>query len=168
MRWTEEKTDMLVLLWKQGLSASQIALRIGDVKRSAVLGKLYRMGMLGRARDRGAVQTLPLKPSMTVQRRRRGQHMENCSVPRLRELHAAMKVAPEVRSERVVPTTSGVLFEQLEAHHCRFAFGDHPPFSFCGAQREEGSSYCSHHKAICCNGIPKVRLYNEERRDVAA
>lgn len=43
--WTQERTDAVALLWKQGLSASEIAARFDGLTRNAVIGKVSRMGL---------------------------------------------------------------------------------------------------------------------------
>ena len=49
MNWTEERVAELRRLWAQGLSASQIAKRLGtDITRNAVIGKAHRLGLAGR------------------------------------------------------------------------------------------------------------------------
>lgn len=45
MSWTEERMQSLSELWTQGLSASQIASKLGGVTRNAVIGKAHRMGL---------------------------------------------------------------------------------------------------------------------------
>src|SRR3954464_2663637 len=47
--WTDERVDQLKSLWTEGLSASQIARALGDVTRNAVIGKVHRLGLAGRA-----------------------------------------------------------------------------------------------------------------------
>ena len=42
--WTEERLEQLKALWAEGLSITQIGLRIG-VSRNAVVGKVHRMGL---------------------------------------------------------------------------------------------------------------------------
>ena len=49
MGWTEERVELLKKLWVEGLSASQIAGRLGGVTRNAVIGKVHRLGLSGRA-----------------------------------------------------------------------------------------------------------------------
>ena len=49
MSWTDERVEQLKKLWAEGLSASQIAGRIGGVTRNAVIGKVHRLGLSGRA-----------------------------------------------------------------------------------------------------------------------
>lgn len=46
--WTEERVDTLKRLWAEGLSASQIATRLGDVTRNSVIGKVHGLGLPGR------------------------------------------------------------------------------------------------------------------------
>src|SRR5689334_13015943 len=49
MGWTDERVELLKKLWAEGLSASQIAQRLGGVTRNAVIGKVHRLGLAGRA-----------------------------------------------------------------------------------------------------------------------
>jgi len=49
MGWTDERVETLKRLWLDGLSASQIAKQLGGVTRNAVIGKVHRLGLSGRA-----------------------------------------------------------------------------------------------------------------------
>src|SRR5688572_16188365 len=50
MSWTDERVELLKRLWTEGLSASQIAGRLGGgVTRNAVIGKVHRLNLSGRA-----------------------------------------------------------------------------------------------------------------------
>src|ERR1700761_6355594 len=49
MGWTDERVELLKKLWLDGLSASQIAKQLGGVTRNAVIGKVHRLGLSGRA-----------------------------------------------------------------------------------------------------------------------
>ena len=42
--WNEERLEQLTKLWGQGLSITQIGLKLG-VTRNAVVGKVHRMGL---------------------------------------------------------------------------------------------------------------------------
>jgi GcrA cell cycle regulator len=46
MTWTDARIAELARLWAAGISASGIAEALGDVSRSAVLGKLHRLRLL--------------------------------------------------------------------------------------------------------------------------
>ena len=67
MEWTEERVAMLKELWTQGYSARQIAERLGDATRNAVIGKANRMGL-----------SKPTKSSIT---RQRGPSLLVCGKP---------------------------------------------------------------------------------------
>jgi hypothetical protein len=43
--WTQQLSDAVALLWKQGLSASEIAEKYPPLTRNAVIGKIARMGL---------------------------------------------------------------------------------------------------------------------------
>jgi GcrA cell cycle regulator len=45
MDWNEERTATLRKLWLEGMSASQVARQLGGVSRSAVIGKVHRLGI---------------------------------------------------------------------------------------------------------------------------
>ena len=59
MTWTEERVELLKKLWSDGLSASQIAAEIGGVTRNAVIGKVHRLGLSGRAKPDRAGAAAP-------------------------------------------------------------------------------------------------------------
>lgn len=48
LSWTDERIDRLKSLWKQGMTASQIADELGGVSRNAVIGKAHRLGLQAR------------------------------------------------------------------------------------------------------------------------
>src|SRR6202012_3798593 len=48
VEWTEERIEALTKLWREGLSASQVARQLGGISRSAVIGKVHRLGIAGR------------------------------------------------------------------------------------------------------------------------
>ena len=50
MAWTNERVQKLTLLWKNGKSASKIAIELGEgVSRNAVIGKIHRLGLSDRS-----------------------------------------------------------------------------------------------------------------------
>ena len=64
MSWTDERVELLKKLWGEGLSASQIAARLGQgITRNAVIGKVHRLNLSGRAQPpRSTVPRAPRKP----------------------------------------------------------------------------------------------------------
>ena len=68
MAWTDDRVEILKKLWAEGLSASQIARELGDVTRNAVIGKVHRLGLAGRAS--------PTKPKSRLRHR---EHVDYAS-----------------------------------------------------------------------------------------
>ena len=48
MAWTDERIDELKTMWEKGMTASQIAEKLGGVSRNAVIGKAHRLGLQSR------------------------------------------------------------------------------------------------------------------------
>lgn len=137
MDWSEERTAALKKLWLEGLSASQVARQLGGVSRSAVIGKVHRMGITVReipTRQR----TISVRAPSRLQARRPS-----------RETTAAPHVAPRLeRTEEDLLPTSGIL--ELGAHSCRWPIGnpDGDDFGFCGRPKLTArGSYCEQHSA---------------------
>src|ERR1044072_9711300 len=62
MGWTEERVEMLKKLWSDGLSPSQIAAELGGITRNAVIGKVHRLGLSGRAKAPSSAAPRQRKP----------------------------------------------------------------------------------------------------------
>ncbi len=62
MSWTDERVELLKKLWADGLSASQIAAELGGITRNAVIGKVHRLGLSGRAKSPSSTAPRPRKP----------------------------------------------------------------------------------------------------------
>ena len=58
MSWTTERVALLKRLWSEVLSASQIATELGGATRNAVIDKVHRLELSGRAKTASA----PAKP----------------------------------------------------------------------------------------------------------
>src|ERR1700684_4205860 len=61
MSWTDERVELLKKLWSDGLSASQIAAELGGITRNAVIGKVHRLGLSGRAKSTSSASPRPRK-----------------------------------------------------------------------------------------------------------
>src|SRR3981081_1603865 len=51
LTWSDDRVEQLKKLWEAGLSASQMAAELGSVTRNAVIGKVHRLGLSGRAKS---------------------------------------------------------------------------------------------------------------------
>ena len=140
MGWTDERVELLKKLWQDGLSASQIAKQLGGVTRNAVIGKVHRLGLSGRA--------TPSKPQRTVFKAPRpARPVSAPSAPRRIAEPVAHHSAP-VRYVDETPGTATVL--TLGAHMCKWPIGDpsSDSFTFCGRRSDEGHPYCVDHSRV--------------------
>src|SRR3954469_23529852 len=78
MNWTDERVETLKKLWADGLSASQIAAELGGITRNAVIGKVHRLGLSGRAKSPTSAAPRPRKT------RPHTQHMVRVARPAIR------------------------------------------------------------------------------------
>ena len=141
MGWTDERVETLKKLWLDGLSASQIAKQLGGVTRNAVIGKVHRLGLSGRA--------TPSKPQRTVFKAPRPPRPVS-SAPSAPRRIAEPVSAQQPQAYRIVdeaPGTATVL--TLGAHMCKWPIGDPSldNFTFCGRRSGEGPS-CDHHAQV--------------------
>src|SRR5258705_12331893 len=65
--WTDERVELLKKLWGDGLSASQIAGELGGITRNAVIGKVHRLGLSGRAKAPSSSMPRPRKARAATQ-----------------------------------------------------------------------------------------------------
>ena len=141
MGWTDERVELLKRLWQEGLSASQIAKQLGGVTRNAVIGKVHRLGLSGRA--------TPSKPARSVFKAPRPARPAAApSAPRrISEPNALAVQAAPVRYVDEAPGTATVL--TLGAHMCKWPIGDPAleSFTFCGRRTDEGP-YCHEHAQV--------------------
>ncbi len=142
MGWTEERVALLKKLWLEGLSASQIAKQLGGVTRNAVIGKVHRLGLSGRA--------APSQPARTVYkapRPPRPAQTPSLAPRRIAAAPAASAAEPAPVFYVEEPGSATVL--TLGAHMCKWPIGDPASdnFTFCGRRIGEGS-YCAEHARI--------------------
>ncbi len=152
MSWNDERVESLKKLWQEGLSASQIASRIGGVTRNAVIGKVHRLGLAGRATTsrmkshRPRRVNLAAKPLRPQQRPQRPAAAGGSSA--LRDLYrpeAEGYVPPA--EEVVIPLAERKYIATLTDSCCRWPIGDpqHEEFHFCGKKKMHGLPYCDVH-----------------------
>ena len=66
MAWTNERVQKLTLLWKNGKSASKIAIELGEgVSRNAVIGKIHRLGLSDRSSGTPTIDIKKTRKSVT-------------------------------------------------------------------------------------------------------
>ncbi len=147
MAWTDDRVDLLKKLWSEGLSASQIAGRLGEVTRNAVIGKVHRLGLSGRATTSRMKSHRPRARISSAKRqtRARVQQMGNPAVRALYQPDAEPFVP--AADELVIPLKERKTIQTLTESSCKWPIGDPqlPDFHFCGKSRVTGLPYCEHH-----------------------
>ena len=149
MTWTDERVETLRKLWTEGLSASRIAAELGGITRNAVIGKVHRLGLSGRAKSPTAAAPRPRKvrPHSQAPRIARPSMRGNTAL--------AQAYEPEVEPEpefidNVIPLGQRRSLLELNEDTCRWPIGDpgSPDFFFCGGRAVTGLPYCSHHSRV--------------------
>ena len=121
MSWTEERVELLKKLWADGLSASQIAGELGGITRNAVIGKVHRLGLSGRAKS----------PSSSAPRARKPRsHMMRVSRPSMRG-NTALALAYDMEPfqepeliENIIPIGQRRTLLEFNEDTCRWPIGD--------------------------------------------
>lgn len=151
MSWTDERVELLKKLWAEGLSASQIASKLGNVTRNAVIGKVHRLGLSGRVK---AVRTAPARPRRPRQpaapRRPTVIGATALKVQADVEPMQVVRPRPAVIQELVIPPSERLSILQLTESTCKWPIGDptQEDFHFCGRSSLTAMPYCEHHAAV--------------------
>ncbi len=149
MTWTDERVENLKKLWTDGLSASQIAAELGGITRNAVIGKVHRLGLSGRAKSPASAAPRPRKA-------RAHSHMLRVSRPSIRG-NTALAHAYELEQEpepqhidNIIPLGQRRTILDLTEETCRWPIGDpgSAEFFFCGGQTITGLPYCGYHSRV--------------------
>jgi GcrA cell cycle regulator len=147
MTWNDERVELLKKLWADGLSASQIAAELGGITRNAVIGKVHRLGLSGRAKSPSSSAPRPRKA-------RSPSHMMRVSRPSMRgntALAYDYDVDPEPEViENIIPIGQRRTLLELNEETCRWPIGDPATsdFFFCGGKPIVGLPYCGYHSRV--------------------
>ncbi|HMN36868.1 MAG TPA: GcrA family cell cycle regulator [Hyphomicrobium sp.] len=168
MSWTDERVELLKKLWGEGLSASQIAGRLGSVTRNAVIGKVHRLGLSGRATTSRMKTVRPRSRMANAKRAAAKPRFAQIGNPAVRALYPtdAEPALPAVE-ELVIPVAERKTIQTLTECSCRWPIGDPqmPDFHFCGKAKVSGLPYCEFHARRAFQpALPRRR----ERGDVEA
>ncbi len=148
MGWTEDRVGVLKKLWLDGLSASQIAKQLGGgVTRNAVIGKVHRLGLSGRAAPSQPQRPVTFKPARPA----RPAVPAAAAAP---QPGAIVRRPTEPQPPQIVrfrdeaPGSATVL--TLGAKMCKWPIGDPATsgFTFCGRDCNGEGPYCFDHAEV--------------------
>jgi len=164
--WTDERITLLKSRFREGDTASQIALRLGGpFSRNAVIGKIHRLG-LNRGKPSLAPRSVKKTPGAAWQGRARNKpSLATVSgiVVRREVAPPDVVIAPEPEPEIVEPTGRGVRIRALDAafRMCRWIVRPDKQRSgrdlYCGEPTVAGCSWCAWHRSAATS----------QRQDVA-
>lgn len=129
VNWSDDRVEQLKTLWTEGLSASQIARALGGVTRNAVIGKVHRLGLAGRASPARSERARTISPKSSGAR---------THVP----------AAPIVEEDPLqLEDGNFATVLTIGDRMCRWPIGDPAgsEFHFCGRSPKAGSPYCEAH-----------------------
>ncbi|NOX82561.1 MAG: hypothetical protein GXP06_06175 [Alphaproteobacteria bacterium] len=161
MAWTDDRVELLKTLWAEGLSAAQIANKMGGVTRNAVIGKVHRLGLSGRA--------TPAKPQRgcAPSLERRG----TSAAPKVRRPEVKSVIPePEFIAPLVLDTGDRTTVTTIKNNMCKWPLGDpaREDFHFCGQSTLSGKSYCAYHAHLAFQPPQRREARREPRRVLAA
>jgi GcrA cell cycle regulator len=161
--WTDERVGRLREMHKNGASASDIAVTLGGVTRSAVLGKIHRLGLsVPIAAKIGAKITAQLRGQSAVQvaaqLRERKRQLANKPSPGKAISFGRRRDRFKERAAAVVaePTVAPLLVPLLSTRtgQCKWICEDDGALC-CAHPVEPGRSWCPHHCSVAF--MPRVK-----------
>jgi len=156
MAWTEDRVAILTKLWADGLSASQIAKELGEVTRNAVIGKVHRLGLSGRAKPSRPKAKTTAKTSKATKKTAKAAPKPRVtrapSKPRTAEQIVAAAAVPAPPPLEAKPMSNGEFATILTItdHMCKWPIGDpsKSEFRFCGRKTDPDEPYCVAHSRV--------------------
>lgn len=166
MSWTNDRVELLKKLWTEGHSASQIAAELGGVTRNAVIGKVHRLGLSGRAKAPSSApkprRSRPSSPSTGTSRSAASSAKTQTAAALKMEAAPAPQPLPEEEPlADLIPISERATILTLTERTCKWPIGDPSTddFYFCGRTSEAGVPYCPHHCKVAYQPV------NDRRRD---
>jgi len=166
MSWTDERVALLKKLWTEGHSASQIASQLGGVTRNAVIGKVHRLGLSGRATPSRPVKKPPRlarpKPPRQKVAAPVAAASEKAAPVRTASLQQAERDAAAILPPAILEDGSTASILNIRDSMCKWPIGDPADanFAFCG-RKAEGGVYCAEHAKVAFQPAKK----RERRKD---
>jgi len=142
MAWTEDRIAILKAGWEGGMTASQIAEKLGEgVTRNAVIGKAHRLGLESRPSPVKSVEdtTAPAEPVAALAPSPAAT-VAPAPAPPVAAKPAAKRPARTGKAARVT-------LLDLNERICKWPIGHpgEPDFHFCGKPVQASFPYCSEH-----------------------
>ena len=143
MAWTEEMVEGLRQMQTEGLTANEIAKRLG-VSKNSIVGKVHRLCLKARPspikkkEDEAEIEAVE---TAEVNTETPAQVVEEVKVEETAE------PVVEHKAEKKHKGSGHIKLVELDSHTCRWPLGDprDEDFCFCGRKVRMGQTYCEEH-----------------------
>ena len=145
MPWTEEMVEGLRQMWIEGLTANEIAKKLG-VSKNSIVGKVHRLCLTARPSpikkkdEEIAAEIVKEKVEViTIETK-----------PQEEEITVETEIATVVPAKKKTVAEQRVKLINLDSHTCRWPIGDprDDDFCFCGKKVRAGQTYCDEHSML--------------------
>jgi hypothetical protein len=146
IRQSNLRDVLIIRLWNAGMTASQIAERVGvelgvPQTKNAIISRSRRLPACGR-------RASPIKgPPLTEDQRIEKQRERNAKRAKTVEARIKTAYARQVAIPVVAPQELTATAPILSNRPCAWPISDDRPFTFCGQPAIRGRSYCPSHQA---------------------
>lgn len=156
--WTDDRVVILKKLWIGGYSAGHIANELGGVTRSAVIGKVHRLGLGGRRAEVSQCTRALAVAAASSSVVKSPRQSKPSTLLGLMRFQPKPLLQPAAARPKALPTTpppdapgeDRCTLMQLRAGRCRWPYGDPGAagFVFCGTRTSNGAPYCAAHAGM--------------------
>jgi len=156
--WPKERAEELRRLYLSGLSASQIAARLGGVSRNAVIGKALRMGLVSPYGRRASAPGKTPRQIATAEATGAVQRIKSGSIYNGDPRKSPARVAP------VADVTGAKPWTERKTGECAFPVGGEGADTLSCCAPSGGGTYCAAHMArMFVKAPPKPSAAHEGR-----
>lgn len=164
--WTDDRIETLTKLWADGLSAAQIASKLGGLTRNAVIGKIHRLKLPKRSQD-AARAALAYKAPRRAPRVAKPPQVRVIANRHTLDAPPPRPPLVEIPADRfeALPSTTPRHWEDRKSGECSWPIGDEG-LNCCAPVRAFG--WCAAHVAVGRKPVPTERdTYRSLRKYVA-
>ena len=173
--WSDKESEILTAHVKNGVSAKESAERLSKLfkepfTKNGVIGRRHRLGLVhgvyfkdiakanaARAEARRQAQDEKAQKRAALEAHQAKKRAEIERTVAARAEKAKQQAEAKPKELIVVHDLAGNMSDtkdaimSLQPHHCRYPFGQagKQGFRFCCEPKQEGSSYCAEHRAVC-------------------
>ena len=187
--WSDEESEVLTDHFKNGLSAQESAKALSRLfkkpfTKNGVIGRRHRLRLVhgvyfkdiakanaARAEARRQAQDEKAQKRAALEAHKAQKRAETARTVAARAEKTKQQAETKPKAQIIVHDVAGDMSDtkdaimSLQPHHCRYPFGQAGKrgFRFCCEPKQESSSYCAAHRALCTVKIEPRSLMKAAR-----